>query len=250
MENTKTNKALDWNDTIQDDGDPRKPAKTEQQKNAEQQKARDAVEAHKQTPAGSPAPETGSDAGTSSGNLSLLMPITISDCLKYPAKLYILDGIIEVGDIVLFSGSEKIGKTHCLMNMAMCMAGEVPWLGDIETMQDVKGNVLWLDCEMKEEAIKRRINMAYFGLKAYGESNNQQITQDILNHFFCLNGNAFRNAGLNAPNLFTPDNAVTELQLFIQNNNVKICFLDNLVKVEGDTIKMQIIRIFHRLKLA
>lgn len=235
-ENTKTkdDDVLDWDSVISDDGDgrtrkaSRKSVKTEQEKDAEQEKAKQAIETHKKEPTGSGLATT----GTSSGNI--LVPITIDDCMSYPAKSFILDGMIEVGDIVLFSGAEKIGKTHCLMNLALCMAGRLPWLDDIQTMKDVQGSVLWLDFDMKEEAVKRRINMAFHGLKTYSAMTAGNVTPDIFRNFYCLNSRAFRNAGLNPLDLFTPDNSAEELQKFIMDNNVKLCFLDNLVKVEGD----------------
>lgn len=213
-------KILDWDSPIENDGWSRKPSKTEQQKDAEQEKAKQAVNAHKQK-----------TAGSGNQNQNVLIPITINDCMNYPSKSFILDGMIEVGDVVLFSGAEKIGKTHCLMNLALCMSAGLPWLDDIKTMKDVQGSVLWLDFDMKEEAVKRRINMAFHGLKGMNPDN---LTPDVFKNFYCLNSKAFRSAGLDTLDLFNPGNSANELQNFIKTNNVKMCFLDNLVKVEGD----------------
>ncbi len=161
---------------------------------------------------------------------SNLIPITAADCLDYPSVNYILEGLIEAETITLFSGKEKIGKSYVLMDLALHMAAELPWL-DIPTMTDEKGGVLWLDFDMSRNTTTRRINQITNGIE---ESWNIR-KPDLFKNFGLIDGQLFRESGYNDSfQFFDESDAVIGLQEYIIANNVKVCFIDNLVEIEGE----------------
>lgn len=162
--------------------------------------------------------------------LPILTPITASDCVEYPPVRYILDGLIEAETITLISGREKIGKTYVLMHMALCMAAELPWL-EIQTMTDDKGGVLWLDFDMNRNTMIRRINQVTNGIE---EAWNVR-KPDLFKNFGMMDAQLFRDAGYtDKVQFFNESDAVQGLTEYIITNNVKVCFIDNLVQIEGD----------------
>ena len=167
--------------------------------------------------------------------LPILTPITATDCVSYPPVRYILDGLIEAETITLVSGREKIGKTYVLMHMALCMAAELPWL-EIPTMTDDKGGVLWLDFDMNRNTMIRRINQITNGIE---EAWNVR-KPDLFKNFGMMDTQLFRDAGYSDKVQFFRKNdeeqsdAVQGLEEYIISNNVKVCFIDNLVQIEGD----------------
>ena len=159
-----------------------------------------------------------------------LVPITAADCTEYPPVKYILDGMIEAETITLLSGREKIGKTYVLMDLALHMAAELPWL-DLPTMTDEKGGILWLDFDMNRSTTTRRINQITNGIE---ESWNVR-KPDMFRNFGMIDAQLFREAGYtDSFQFFEESDAVTGLQEYIIANNVKCCFIDNLVEIEGD----------------
>jgi len=163
-------------------------------------------------------------------NVLPLVPITAADCVNYPSVSYILDGLIEAETITLFSGREKIGKTYVLMDLALHMAAELPWL-DLHTMEDVRGNVLWLDFDMNRNTTMRRINQITNGIE---ESWNVR-KPDLFKNFGMMDGQLFRESGYkDSFQFFSRSDAVNGLREYLIANNVKVCFIDNLVQIEGD----------------
>lgn len=220
--------------------------KTEQEKEAEQDAGRAAVERHesgKQKPVKSNPIIT----ETISQEQQPLIPLSALDCMKIIPKRYILDGLIEDETITLFSGREKIGKTYVLMHMALCMAAGKPWL-DIETMSDVSGRVLWLNLDMSRTTAQRRIYEITQGISEAWDI----IQPELFNQFDMLDGQTFRDAGCtDSVEFFTDNNAVQRLQEFIISQNVKVCFIDNLIQIEGaaqENSSNDIQRVFNRVK--
>lgn len=159
-----------------------------------------------------------------------LKPITAADCNYYPPVKYILDGIIEAETITLFSGKEKIGKSYVLMHMALCMAAELPWL-EIQTMKDDKGGVLWLDFDMNRNTTIRRINQITNGIE---EAWNVR-KPDLFNNFGMMDAQLFRETGYkDSFQFFNESDAVQGLKEYMIANNIKVCFIDNLVQIEGN----------------
>lgn len=232
--------------------------KTEQEKAAEQDAARAAVANHlsgkrkkvKEQQTAVPTPEIinqDADQDEPKQPETELIPLSALDCMEIIPKRYILDGLIEDETITLFSGREKIGKTYVLMNMALCMAACKPWL-DIETMPDVTGRVLWLNLDMSRTTSQRRIYEITHGI-----SEAWNITQpDLFDQFDMLDGQTFRDAGCtDSVEFFTDNDAVQRLQKFIISRNVKVCFIDNLIQIEGaaqENSSNDIQRVFNRVK--
>ena len=229
--------------------------KTEQEKDAEQAAGRDAVEAHltgKKKPVRNqqkpiPMPETVTGEQDQEQPKELI-PISALDCMKITPKRYILDGLIEDETITLFSGREKIGKTYVLMNMALCMAAKTPWL-ELETMSDVDGCVLWLNLDMSRNTASRRIYEITHGIS---ESWNVR-DQHLFDRFFMMDGQTFRDADCkDSFEFFGDSDAVQRLQEFIISRNVKVCFIDNLIQIEGaaqENSSNDIQKVFNRVKL-
>lgn len=159
-----------------------------------------------------------------------LTPMTAADCIKYIPKSYILDGLIEDETITLFAGKEKIGKTYVLMHMALSMAAERPWM-DMQTMTDAKGKILWLDFDMNRNTTLRRMNEITNGIE---EAWNVREPH-LFDNFLMMDAESFREAGYSDKvQFFNESTAVQGLEEFIIANNVKVCFIDNLVEIEGD----------------
>ena len=158
-----------------------------------------------------------------------LVPITVDDCMEIIPRKYILEGLIEDETITLFSGKEKIGKTYVLTHLALSMAAGLPWL-DLPTMQDAKGRVLWLNLDMSRNTAKRRINEIIFGIReAY--KNSVPISFD---NFLMFDGQSFKEPGYDSLEFFGNSNAVEALKEYIIRENVKVCFIDNLIQIEGE----------------
>ena len=158
-----------------------------------------------------------------------LPSISVLDCMKIEPKKYILHDLIEVGTITLISGKEKIGKTYVLMNMALCMAAKQDWLGR-KTMEDVDGSILWCNLDMSRSLGMYRIREVAHGI----HMDFDQTNPDLFANFHLVDSKTFSDAGLDSLEFFGNSNAVQALREFIVKNNIVICFIDNLVQIEGD----------------
>ena len=159
-----------------------------------------------------------------------LVPITAADCIEYIPRSYILDGLIEDETVTLFSGKEKIGKTYVLMHLAFSMAAERPWL-DMPTMTDAKGKVLWLDFDMNRNTTLRRMNEITNGIEEAWNVRDPHL----FDNFLMMDAESFREAGYSDKVQFFDEGAAVQgLEEFIITHNVKVCFIDNLVEIEGD----------------
>ena len=176
-----------------------------------------------------------------------LKPITPLDCMTYIPRKYIVDGLIEDETITLFSGKEKIGKTYVLMDMALHMAAGKPWLG-YQTMVDSKGGILWLNLDMSRSTAQRRINEISNGIEKGWNIKNPQL----FDNFSLMDGQVFRDAGYtDSIQFFSDSDAVEGLKEYIIKNNIKVCFIDNLIQVEGaaqENSSNDIQKVFNKLK--
>lgn len=176
-----------------------------------------------------------------------LKPITATDCMTYIPRKYIIDELIEDETITLFSGKEKIGKTYVLMDMALHMASEKPWLG-YQTMSDAKGGILWLNLDMSRSTAQRRINEISNGIEKGWNIKNPHL----FDNFSLMDGQVFRDAGYtDSIQFFSDSDAVEGLKEYIIANNIKVCFIDNLIQVEGaaqENSSNDIQKVFNKLK--
>ena len=158
-----------------------------------------------------------------------IQAFTAKDCINYPPVSYIVEDLIEAGTITMVSGKEKIGKTYVLMNLALCMAAGLPWLG-MQTMQDAKGNILWINLDMPRNTTMRRINQISNGIEESWEIRKP----DLFKNFGMMDGQLFRDYGYkNRIQFYSASDAVDCLREYMIENNVKVCFIDNLVQIEG-----------------
>lgn len=176
-----------------------------------------------------------------------LEPLTPADCIKYIPRRYIVDGLIEDETITLFAGKEKIGKTYVLMHMALSMAAERSWM-EMDTMTDAKGKVLWLDFDMNRNTTLRRMNEITNGIEEAWNVRDPHL----FDNFQMMDAQVFREAGYtDKVQFFNESDAVEGLKAHIINNNVKACFIDNLVQIEGsaqENSSNDIQKVFSRLK--
>ena len=178
--------------------------------------------------------------------MSDLTPITVTDCMEIIPRSYILDGLIEAETITLFSGKEKIGKTYVLLDMALHMAAELPWL-DLPTMSDAKGRVLWLNLDMSRTTAMRRVYEVTHGIKEAFDHRDPHL----FDNFLMFDGQSFRDPGYDNLEFFGNSNAVEALREYIIRENVKVCFIDNLIQIEGaaqENASNDIQRVFNRVK--
>ena len=141
---------------------------------------------------------------------------------------FVLDNMIQEGELVLLYGEPKVGKTYIAMHMALCMALRIPWLG-IKTMPDVDGSILWIDHDMGHKKSVFRMQSVREGLKMqYGLDNK------AFGRFLLLDKSNFSDSGL--PSLdFAAETSVEELKNFILDHQIKVCFIDHLTKIRGCT---------------
>ncbi|MEN6385973.1 MAG: AAA family ATPase, partial [Phycisphaerales bacterium] len=72
--------------------------------------------------------------------------------LPQPPICYLVEGIISQGSVTIVTGEAGDGKTWSLLDLGVCVAGGIPWIGDYQTKQ---GNVLFID----EESGLTRFNL-------------------------------------------------------------------------------------------
>ncbi len=81
----------------------------------------------------------------------------------FPEKQYLVDGLIADGSAVLWSGREKAGKSLQLVDLAVSLANDEPWLD-----RAVKGGpVLWLALEESGSTIRDRVRARDGGCGGY-----------------------------------------------------------------------------------
>lgn len=168
------------------------------------------------------------DAEPNTQQTKQLIPISVFDCEAIEPKKYILDGLIEAETITLYSGQEKIGKTYSLMNLAMSMSAHLPWLG-LKTMQDTDGGILWLNLDMSRSLGKRRVNEIMFGLM----ETSKTFDLKAFEKFSMMDAQSFRDAECQPLEFFSDTNAITALREYIIATETKVCFIDNLIQIEG-----------------
>ena len=81
----------------------------------------------------------------------------------FPEKQYLVDGLIADGSAVLWSGREKAGKSLQLVDLAVSLANDEPWLD-----RAVRGGpVLWLALEESGRTIRDRVRARDGGCGGY-----------------------------------------------------------------------------------
>lgn len=157
-----------------------------------------------------------------------LQAISVLDCMEIEPKRYLVDGLIEAGTITQYAGKEKGGKTYTLMHMALSMSAGLPWLGR-ETMSDVQGGVLWLNLDMSRALGKRRIYEITHGI----EESFDKRDPELFSNFHLMDSQTFADANRDGLQFFTDNTAIDGLREYIISENIKCCFLDNFIQIEG-----------------
>lgn len=157
-----------------------------------------------------------------------LQAISVLDCMEIEPKRYLVDGLIEAGTITQYAGKEKGGKTYTLMHMALSMSAGLPWLGR-ETMSDVQGGVLWLNLDMSRALGKRRIYEITHGI----EESFDKRDPELFSNFHLMDSQTFADANRDGLQFFTDNTAIDGLRDYIISENIKCCFLDNFIQIEG-----------------
>ena len=143
-------------------------------------------------------------------------------------KRYLVDGLIEAGTITQYAGKEKGGKTYTLMHMALSMSAGLPWLGR-DTMADVQGGVLWLNLDMSRALGKRRVYEITHGI----EESFDKRDPELFRNFHMMDSQTFADANRDGLQFFTDNTAIDGLREYIISENIKCCFLDNFIQIEG-----------------
>lgn len=172
-----------------------------------------------------PAPIT---AKESEKPLLPLQSISVLDCMEIEPKRYLVDGLIEAGTITQYAGKEKGGKTYTLMHMALSMSAGLSWLGR-STMTDVKGGVLWLNLDMSRALGKRRVYEISHGI----EESFDKRDPELFCNFHMMDSKTFADANRDGLQFFTNNTAIDGLRDYILSENIKCCFLDNFIQIEG-----------------
>lgn len=175
------------------------------------------------------APNNAQSQAQGQAQLLPLQPISVIDCITIEPKRYIVDGLIEAGTITQFAGKEKIGKSYVLMHMALSMSAGNSWLGR-DTMTDVQGGILWLNLDMSRALGKRRVYEIAHGIEESFDVRNP----DLFKNFYMMDNQTFHDANRDNLHFFTDNDAVNGLREYIIANDIKVCFIDNLIQIEGD----------------
>ena len=80
--------------------------------------------------------------------------------LPQPPICYLVEGFISQGSVTIVTGEAGDGKTWSLLDLGVCVAGGIPWIGDHQTKQ---GNVLFIDEESGLTRFNLRLNKVMSG---------------------------------------------------------------------------------------
>lgn len=80
----------------------------------------------------------------------------------------LIDGVLREGHKMLLAAPSKAGKSFLLMELAVCVAEGIPWLG-----RNVKqGKVLYVNLELDPVSCKHRFRDIYGAMRCHGHEND------------------------------------------------------------------------------
>lgn len=86
-----------------------------------------------------------------------------------PDRQYLVKGLLTLPSLSIFYGHPGSLKTMVLLDMALCVAAGLPWLGGlpgkvISPFQTMPSPILWIDQDSGEDEVRRRIQAITQGL--------------------------------------------------------------------------------------
>lgn len=107
-------------------------------------------------------PDTGDDWRADAHNTYTRQVHNLADAmLPVPPAMHIVKGVVRSGSLNLWFGSPGSLKSALLMDMAMCVAAGLPWLGDelgdLPGFEVVQCPVLWVDIDNGRDTTHERI---------------------------------------------------------------------------------------------
>ena len=83
----------------------------------------------------------------------------------------LIQGILRVGHKMILSGPSKAGKSFLLMELAICIAEGIPWLG----YSCLKGRVLYVNLEIEQKSCEHRLDEIYRKMGLQERSRNLDV---------------------------------------------------------------------------
>lgn len=85
----------------------------------------------------------------------------------------IVHGVLPMGATMMVGGQHKVGKTLFMSQLAMCVAGGVPWLG----FDTTPTRVLFLNYEVAAWSYKKRLEKQFIGLQRHGVTDAKTLAR-------------------------------------------------------------------------
>ena len=83
----------------------------------------------------------------------------------------LIQGVLRVGHKMILSGPSKAGKSFLLMELAICIAEGIPWLG----YSCLKGRVLYVNLEIEQKSCEHRLDEIYRNMGLQERSRNLDV---------------------------------------------------------------------------
>jgi hypothetical protein len=176
------------------------------------------------------------DAGPASRSWQIL---TLADAYAPQDPLvYIVQEVIIRPSVIIFYGAPGVLKSFLVMDMAMCVAGGLPWLppgpsGHVEPKLTVQVPVLWVDFDNGRRRTAERVRAL---ATAYGLEADKTLFSYV----------SMPMPGLDAAN----SESVGRLIRILKEREIALCVLDNLgtVSAGADENSPEMIRVMAHLR--
>ena len=159
-----------------------------------------------------------------------------------PPRWYVKDLIAEE-TITIIHAEPKSGKSYVMGHLALSLAsGASDWLG-MKIDFPEGGRVAWLDADMGHYHALRRLDQIANGIE-------DGYDPALFDRFFIFTPETYKQFGIGKFDLFA-GTSIDELILFIEQNNVKLLFIDTLAQVRGASNENDagdMTQVFNRLK--
>lgn len=162
-----------------------------------------------------------SDSPKAEGLNPILTAFSIEDAMNMPPVEWVVENFIAEQTITIVHSEPKVGKSNVFGNLAASIALGTEWLG----MPTVKNPVLWIDLDMGHIGAMRRMLEITSGI-------SDKIDNETFQNLHIITPETFRVSGLQRFDFFSHV-SVTELELYIMTNKIKVCFIDTLSQIRG-----------------
>ena len=206
------------------------------------------------------APESDFQHGSPAGRLSVLQQaaedarnkpkevkqigaFSLRDAATLQPPRWYVEDLIKEDTITIIHAAPKSGKSYVMGHLALSLAsGAAEWLG-MKTNFPKDARVAWLDADMGHYGALHRLDQIANGIE-------DGYDPALFDRLFIFTPETYKQFGIGKFDLFT-GTSIDELILFVEQNNVKLLFIDTLAQVRGASNENDagdMTRVFNRLK--